>query len=182
MQKHSKGLTLIELMVTLVVLAILVGVAAPGMIDLVRSNRLTSQTNLFATALAIARSESIKRNVNVVICKRDGTSCDNSKNWEDGWVIFADSDADQQLDGGEETIRLFEGLSSGYTLRVGNTYTNWIRYMPKGDVLGSGGTGAATFRLCAADAEAINDTRHSRSLNISFSGHVRLSEGTTACP
>ncbi len=179
--RKLQGFTVVELMITLVVIAILAAVAAPSFVDLLRNNRLASQTNLFATALSLARSEAVKRNVNVVVCKRNGAACDNNANWEDGWIVFADIDNDVTVDA-NETIRLFEELDNGYTLRVGNTYTNWLRYMPKGDVRGSGGVNGDTFRLCASDALAVNDPNRSRSLNINFSGRVSLAEGTTACP
>lgn len=172
---------MVELMITLVVIAILAALAAPSFVDLIRTNRLASQTNLFMTALSLARSEAVKRNTNVVVCKRSGTACDDNANWEDGWIVFADMDNDVTVDAGE-TIRLFEELDTGYTLRVGNIYTNWLRYMPKGDVRGSGGLGGETFRLCASDALAANDPDRSRSLNINFSGRVSIEEGTTECP
>ena len=185
--QNMVGFTLVELMITLVVLAILVSAAAPSFIDLVRSNRVASQTNQFTAALALARSEAVKRNVPVFICKRNtaGTACDNSANWEAGWIVFAHNDGDSTLDSGEE-IRVFEGLATGYTLRNGvSAYDNWIRYQPRGDAVGSGGTATYSnlsntevFRLCSDDAAAAKGRR----INIIPSGRVNLVEGTSTCP
>lgn len=58
---HARGFTLLELLATMVVLAVLVGVAIPGMTELVRNNRVTAQTNELVTTLNFARTEAIKR-------------------------------------------------------------------------------------------------------------------------
>ncbi|MEJ2362759.1 MAG: prepilin-type N-terminal cleavage/methylation domain-containing protein, partial [Gammaproteobacteria bacterium] len=58
--KISKGFTLIELMVTIAVIAIMAGLAVPRLNNFMRSNRLTSQINSFISALQVARSEAVK--------------------------------------------------------------------------------------------------------------------------
>jgi type IV fimbrial biogenesis protein FimT len=65
--ERYRGFTLVELMVTLAVLAILITVGIPAFGDLVRNNRVTSQTNELVTALNIARSEAVKRGRNVQV-------------------------------------------------------------------------------------------------------------------
>lgn len=184
--RMSSGFTLVELMVTLVVVAILLAAGVPSFIDLVRANRVAAQTNLFTTAIALARNEAVKGNVSAFVCKRNvaGDDCDNAANWEDGWIVFADADSDGVLDD-TEIVRVFEGLSTGYTLRNTGVFTNWIRYMPKGDVIGTKGIPAYSntantevFRLCSDDADPVKG----RQINIIPSGRVNLVEGTTACP
>lgn len=59
------GFTLIELMVTIAVAAILLAVAVPSFRHLIISNRLTTAANDVVTALTVARSEAIKRNADV---------------------------------------------------------------------------------------------------------------------
>ena len=59
--KICRGFTLLELMVTVAVAAILTTVAVPGFRDLVQNNRVTSQTNELVAALTMARTEAIKR-------------------------------------------------------------------------------------------------------------------------
>ena len=90
---RNNGFTLIELMVTLGVAAILLSVGIPGFNGLIRDNRLTTDYNQFVSALNTARSEAVKRGVGVTTCKRNtaGTDCNNAGNWEDGWIIFTDA-------------------------------------------------------------------------------------------
>jgi len=180
--KSEFGFTLVELMVTLAVAAILLTVAVPSFTDLIRSNRLTTKTNLFTTALNLARSEAVKRNVKVVVCKGASGACNTGDNWEDGWTVFADEDNDGAVDAGE-AIRVFEALSGAYSLRSNaGSINNSIVYLPSGRAVGGGGAlPIGSYNLCASDA-ASDMTNRSRRIAVSASGRVRLEMGATACP
>lgn len=175
--KNISGFTLVELMVTLAVAAILLTVAVPSFTDLIRTNRLTTKTNLFTTALNLARSEAIKRNVKVVVCKGANGACNTGNEWEDGWTVFADQDDDGVVDAGE-AVRVFEALSGGFTLRSTAANKNSIAYLPSGRALGSP---AGSYNVCASDA-AGDMTNRSRRIAVSASGRIRLKAGATACP
>lgn len=180
---NQYGFTLVELMVTLVVAAILAMLAAPSFTDLIRNNRLTTQTNYFVTALSTARSEAVKRNQRVVLCKRNaaGTQCDNAVSWQSGWLVFEDANADGDIDAGDSIIRVFEALRNGYTL-VPATAVNWVAYDSGGMGLdANGGFPTNTFGLCAADALSGADANRSRSVAISASGGASVMKGAT-CP
>jgi type IV fimbrial biogenesis protein FimT len=69
--KRHQGLTLIELMVSIMVLAILITIALPNYQTFVLSNRVNSQINEIHAALSLARSEAIKRNTSFSFCKAD---------------------------------------------------------------------------------------------------------------
>lgn len=73
------GFTLIELVVTLVVAAVIVAWGLPSFKNLIISNRLVSQTNDLIGSLNLARSEAIKRGSTVSVCKsKNGTQCNSS--------------------------------------------------------------------------------------------------------
>jgi type IV fimbrial biogenesis protein FimT len=63
------GFTLIELMVGVAVLAIALGVGVPSMSEFIKNSRLAAHTNDLLTSLHLARTEAIKRNARVTLCK-----------------------------------------------------------------------------------------------------------------
>ncbi|MGZ5014211.1 MAG: GspH/FimT family pseudopilin, partial [Methylobacter sp.] len=179
-QKHNAGFTLPELMITIVIAGILVGIAIPSFTSTISSNRLTTYANELVTALNLARSEAVKRGVQVTV-RRKGTT---SAQWESGWDLFVDSDGSNTFnDNGNATLcetgedcllRTYDALPSGYTLRTGSSH-----YKDYGAYLSSGLSvaGGDAFRLCNA-----TDTTTSRTITISTIGRTRVSTGTTSCP
>lgn len=78
-----KGFTLIELMVTLAILAIILGLAAPAMSDFVIRQRVSGQASELMLALAFARSEAVKQGVNIAVIPRTNANT----GWSDGWCV-----------------------------------------------------------------------------------------------
>jgi type IV fimbrial biogenesis protein FimT len=92
--KRSRGFTLIELMVTLSVAAILLAIGVPSFINVLVGNRLATQSNEIVSAFHIARGEAIKRNQPVRLCRAAGvasTTCAGAGVWEH-WVILSATD------------------------------------------------------------------------------------------
>lgn len=112
--RQSQGFTLLEMMITISIGAILLAIAAPNMRSFIVSNRLTSSANEIMGALGLARSEAVRRNQRVVFCPvtvSDGVpntaNCVNpgTATWQ-AWMIFEDTQpANGTLDAGEEVIR-----------------------------------------------------------------------------
>lgn len=85
---HALGFTLIELMITLIVAAVLLGIAAPSFSNMIASWRLTSQANEMVSVIHRARGEAIKLNRTVALCRATGTACANSAGQWTGWIIL----------------------------------------------------------------------------------------------
>lgn len=166
-----KGFTLIELMITLAVAAILLGLTAPSFNDLIKDSRLTTQINGLSASINLARSESIKRSLTVTICKSDnGTACGG--NWNEGWIVFEDINGDGAVDTGDTIIRVNSALTSGNTLVFPGK--NRITYQSDGFAIGYN----STFKLC-------DDRGYTRAkgLVVSNSGRVRTADSSdlTSC-
>ncbi|MFE8645939.1 GspH/FimT family pseudopilin [Sphingomonas sp. NCPPB 2930] len=91
MRRAARGFTLIELMVTVAIVAILGMVAVPSFVAFQRNSELTSTSNSLLAAIGTARSEAMKRNMRVVVVPFSGTS------WGNGWKVFADLNKDGKL-------------------------------------------------------------------------------------
>ena len=100
-ERHrSKGLTAIELLVTLAVLAILLGIAAPVMSRFINQWQVANATNAFVGSLRTARTEAIARVRPVVMC-RVATNTSNTclttvgtNGFASGWIVFVNNDRD----------------------------------------------------------------------------------------
>ncbi len=112
------GITLLELMVTIVIAVILMMVAVPGFNSYIRDSSLASITNNLLSTLNVARSEAIKRGVPISLCRsNDNASCSGA--WSDGWIVFADLDRDGVVDTGESLLQAGEGVpGASYSVAV----------------------------------------------------------------
>jgi type IV fimbrial biogenesis protein FimT len=177
--RRELGFTLIEMMVTLTLLAILIALVTPSFQGLLRDNQAAAQANALVGSLMLARSEAIKRNAPVVICRsNDGASCAGSE-WEDGWILWADMDRDGALDpddgdgipeAGEEMIlQAQEPLDGRFDLSATGSS---VTYRPDGTLAGA----ADAFELLPPGG----DTEHGRCIAIEVTGRPRVTKG--ACP
>ncbi len=129
----QRGFTLVELMVTLAVAAVLLTVGVPETINFLMTNRLATQSNDILVSVSLARSEALKRASNVVVCSSsNGTSCSGSNDWENGWLAFADTDGDNTLDGGEPILTVMQAFSPGTKVEVGSPAINRFAFLGNG--------------------------------------------------
>jgi len=173
-RNKRQGFTLIELMITIALVAILLSFAGPGFVELIRRNQVRSITDDFYTAYNTARSEAVKRNQQVTVCaSSDGASCD-ADNWDSGWLMFIDENSNGAVNGGEDVVHKGEALPGGYTLRADAPYSSSITMNPDGSVNGINGS----FRVCS-DEQAADKGRTIRFFSV---GRPRLQKGADECP
>ena len=163
------GFTLVELLTTVVIAAVMIGVGVPAWSSLVRDTRLTAFTNELHAAMTLARSEAIRRGHRVTLCaSQDGLQCAAGvTGWESGWVMFPDPDGNIVRDEDETLIRSRGPAEAGLLARGNGTLARYVSYVPSGSTRSA--TGAlqmGTLRICAGDRQ--------RSLIINAAGRVRV--------
>ena len=178
---RARGFTLVELLFTVCIAAVLIGIAAPPLAAAADGMRLSAAANTFLAQLHLARSEAIKRNGPVAICKSaDGESCSSSGGWEQGWIVFHDVNNDGLRQAGERRIERFAALPAGLRL-VGNfSVAEYVSFAPNGATrMISGAFQAGTLTVCRASTEAAE----ARQIVINAIGRPRVQKVRLAnCP
>lgn len=176
----ERGLTLIELMLALAILAIVLSLGAPSLQGLVDGTRLRAQAHRLVTAINLARSEAILRNQPVSLCPSSmastgSTSC--SGDYSRGWIMFTNLDRDRVVDDDTDVIiRAFESIPRGYTLtnRAGTrAASELITYLPDGSSRRN-----RTLLICPRSRSIMQ----SWSVILNRVGRARVSKGEGTCP
>lgn len=139
-RRYSFGVTAIELLVVLAVMAIIATLAAPSLRNLVINNRLSNLANEFVSSLIYARNEAVKRALPVGVHSVSGTD-----QFTAGWEVFIDLNNNAVFDLGETVLFVREALI-GDTLANVEAFTA-ITFLPSGALNVTAGT-VRTFNLC----------------------------------
>lgn len=164
------GFTLIELVVTMVVLAVLVAAAVPSFTRLLLNAHRSTVLSELTAALNLARAEALGRGLPVVVCRSSNATTCGSGSWEQGWLVFINNDNDSPavVDAGEEILKVRQESQPAYSLVPDNNYLNFITYRADGSVNNFG-------RITYCDRRGVAEAR---ALLINRAGRVRLSRDT----
>lgn len=164
MRELARGFTLPEALTVTAVIALLLGLGLPSWQAFGRNQDGKSALNILASHLALARSESIKRNRPVLVDNVDGS-------WHSGWTVYVDANNNALLDAGDPVLTSI-GQQPADLVILGNTpVRRYVRYTPSGQTqLPGGGFQAGTLTICHAAGQ-----QPVRKLVISASGRARVS-------
>lgn len=155
--KRQRGLTLLELMVTVAIVAILGTLAAPSFRAMIQANQTRTVASELMDMLNLARSEAARRGQPVSICpSSDGSSCSSAgTGWDSGWIAFvnenhANTSVNEKKspirDQSEQLLQVRRNLPAGVSVRPNGNFTNGITFLRTGLVWG---TATGTFAICA---------------------------------
>ena len=118
--RATRGFTLLELMAAVAVLGVLFTVGVPSFSNIIRKNRIATHTNEIVAALALARSEAVKRSEPVAVCSTDASQTDCAAGWSGGWIMFTDGATAGIVDGTDVILQRWSAPSDD---RIGVTGT-----------------------------------------------------------
>lgn len=190
-KKLSLGFTLLELMITVLIAAILLGVAVPSFRTLIANNRVTTVSNEYAAAFRLARSTSLSKGLITFICPSANAdtanpNCGVAANWTDGFLVFtkpanavvagagAFNNADRLL-----LQKAFgDTTSDSVTVGTNNAPGAFLGYLSNGYSwqAAAGGTATPSFVICDAERQE----ERGRAFSFSVTGRLTIRETDAA--
>jgi type IV fimbrial biogenesis protein FimT len=174
----QRGFTLTELLVSLAIVSVLLGTAAPAVGSFFSRMKLGSMATDLVANLHVARGESIKSRTRVVLCKsRDGATCAATGGWEQGWIVFRDADNDGVRDASETLVNVMGALPAGWRIAGNANVARYVSYDPSGGTrLASGAFQVGTLTVCRASA----GPTEARQVVLNIAGRPRIEKTSVA--
>ncbi|MEM9401987.1 MAG: GspH/FimT family pseudopilin [Pseudomonadota bacterium] len=118
-QNTQNGFTLIELIVTMAIAAIVLSVGVPTFRGTIANNAMIADANRFVTSVNLARSSAVKFQRDATICVSTDwnnavPTCTGGSDWSAGWIVFVDKDRDNTVDA-DEVLAVNEPLNDRAT-------------------------------------------------------------------
>lgn len=175
--RRETGFTLIEVMVTIAIAAILLVVATPSFVSYQRGSELTSAANSFVAGINAARGEAMKRGMNAMVVPATGVD------WSSGWTVFVDQDRSGGLNSGDITVVQQPALQRYFSATGQGTASETPAYIMF-DASGyaktkTSGFGALTMTIARNDLSGPARTDQTRRVVIAKSGRARACKPAT---
>lgn len=181
---RNRGFTIIELMVTVAVLAVLAAIATPSFKPLFERWQVRQVSEDLQSTVYFARSEAIKRGGDVAIQPHSSYGdCTTSESdlWNCGWVVFFDQNHNGSLDTGEE-LQVFaptKRVKVKFTDQKDKSLTTPV-LADRWGILSSDSSPNFLFRLTPIDSS--NTEASASTLCITSSGRpIRIATSTVSC-
>ncbi|PJK01659.1 pilus assembly protein [Lysobacteraceae bacterium NML03-0222] len=142
---RQNGMTLIEMMIVLVLLGIIIGAAMPDIKQLLATQQVRAGVHELSTDFALARIQAISRQRMVVVCPQSNGRCIHDSDWSRGWMVFVDTDGNDQPEHEADIIAIRQGGQDSLTIRSNHGRPR-LRYLPSGASHGSN----LTVNVCLA--------------------------------
>jgi type IV fimbrial biogenesis protein FimT len=194
-----RGFTVIEVLVVLTISAILVAMAVPSFQAMIQNNRISSASNSFIATLDIARSEAIRRNWSVTVCRSTNANAPNptcsnaaagnyaANDWASGWIVFAVAPLNVpngQVQANDEVILQQAAFQPGLQQRLiieSTAAAQFKTFDARGLALGGGA--ASVMFIDHRDIQVAARTNMARCIDMHASGRAHVARVVNdACP
>ena len=167
----SRGFTLLELTVALVIAAIVFALGVPGLGSWIAEQELHDRADALLHSLDLARSEAIKRGGRVDVCPGGAGCTGGAMPWEGGWAVIPDS-----ARAGSTSITRERGAAPGITIRGNRPVADYVSYTSLGRARRfDGALQMGTFTVCRPGQRA-------RKVILANSGRARIERAPEVCP
>jgi type IV fimbrial biogenesis protein FimT len=167
--KEDSGFTIIELLIIVAIMAVVTALAVPALGQFILNRSINSQANTFSNMLTFARSEAIKRNSRVSVCKSaNGATCTAPGDWAQGFIVFVDPVNQGVVDAGEAVLRVVGRVHDSLTM-VG---------VPQGPAGPGTVSDVVTYRSDGLSAQSGRWTVCSNTGNSNFAVRINMALGS----
>ncbi len=157
-RQAQSGFSLLEALVVLALIAVLLGLAVPGLAGMRQRHALQADAQALWSSLVLARSQALERQQRVMLCPTSANSanlaildCDASGDWSRGWLVFVDGNQDGQRQSDERLLQRVADLGQGTRLQGNATVRKGAGYGADGrSESATGAFLAGTLSLCRA--------------------------------
>ncbi|AXR07215.1 GspH/FimT family pseudopilin [Salinimonas sediminis] len=157
----QRGLTLVELMITIAIAAILMTIGAPGISSMLQQNRIIADINNLSAVARAARFSAVDEGSNVVLCPtKDYNSCTGS--WQEGKMAFIDSNSNGNRENGEAMIAAVDQVSGTSTV---SGISGTLTFRPDGSI-----SNQAAIVVCPTSGDA----KQASALILSLFGRIAV--------
>jgi type IV fimbrial biogenesis protein FimT len=158
----QKGVTLIEMLITLAIMAIAITAVAPSIQSILIKNRIVGEINELSAVIQFARSQAIDQQITTMVCpSSDYSVCSN--NWNDPKIVFIDSDGSGDRGASEELLATTGAISDNNEL---SGPVNPLFFSATGEAAAN-----SSLILCHVNKQA----EYARQLSLSLQGRVKMS-------
>lgn len=174
--RQQRAFTALELIVTMTIIAILLATGVPAFKNYSWNLRMKTAMDMMQADLNLARGRAISHNTRTVICPASTNGgCSGQAAWQDGWIVFADLNADRVKQKGEPLLKQ-TGVVSLLNISSSSSRSS-LRFYPNGSAPGSNVSILFCDQRGAAEAGTIT---------VSNSGRIRqqtkVAKPTENCP
>lgn len=160
-ENAQNGFTLYELMITLLIVGVVLTLGMPNLTAFSQNSRITTSANDLHAAFQVARSEAARAKSTITICASNNsmsTAADCQGDWEDGFIVFVDSNGDIARAGANETVlRAHPPVAKGVSLTIANNAT-YFSYASTGLGRGNVGGAPALSQIIVCDDRGLAET------------------------
>ncbi len=164
--KRDQGFTLVELIITIAIAAILLSIVVPSFANLIESSKTRATRDALVSSIYSAKEKAQSEGFFVYLCPTiDGSTCTNATDWGNHWLVYEDKDASLDLSNGDIIIAHLTSKTDSMKSNVAQ-----VRFSPTGHAT------ANTFQICSnLDNSVVYQ------IQLSVMGRVSFANATGSC-